>query len=344
MEADGYRRPGGAARRRARRARSRSTTTSEIEGLRALDRYTLRFKLGRAAPALRRDAGRRRPVTARSRARWSSSTASRSTRIRSAPGRSGSPSGGAARCIVLERNPDFREMLYDAEPAADDAEGQALLARFKGRRLPMIDRVEIAIIEEDAAALAVVRQRRGRFRRTRAATSSSTQAMPERQGRAQPGQARHPRLSDQSSRRRVLRASTWTTRWSAATRRPTWRCAARSGWASTPTREIRHAAQRPGDRGAVADRAVHHRLRPGLRRRDAASTTRRARKGAARPVRLPRPRRRRLARAARRLAAAARDRDADRPGRSAQLDELCKKNMDAIGIRIAFKSRSGRRT
>ena len=51
--------------------------------------------------------------------------------------------------IVFERNPDFREMFYDAEPAADDVEGQALLARFKGRRLPMVDRVEISIIEEE---------------------------------------------------------------------------------------------------------------------------------------------------------------------------------------------------
>jgi ABC-type transport system substrate-binding protein len=51
--------------------------------------------------------------------------------------------------IVLERNPDYRERFYDAEPAADDAEGQALLARFKGRRLPMIDEVQVSIIEED---------------------------------------------------------------------------------------------------------------------------------------------------------------------------------------------------
>ena len=51
--------------------------------------------------------------------------------------------------IVFERNPDFREMFYDAEPAADDAEGQALLQRFRGRRLPMVDRVEVSIIEED---------------------------------------------------------------------------------------------------------------------------------------------------------------------------------------------------
>ena len=50
--------------------------------------------------------------------------------------------------IVLERNPDHRERFYDAMPAADDAEGQALLARFKGRRLPMVDRVEVSIIDE----------------------------------------------------------------------------------------------------------------------------------------------------------------------------------------------------
>ncbi|MBK6718220.1 MAG: bicyclomycin resistance protein [Burkholderiales bacterium] len=50
--------------------------------------------------------------------------------------------------IVLERNPTYREVRYDARPAADDAEGQALLARLKGRRLPMLDRVEVSIIEE----------------------------------------------------------------------------------------------------------------------------------------------------------------------------------------------------
>jgi ABC-type transport system substrate-binding protein len=50
--------------------------------------------------------------------------------------------------IVLERNPDYRERSFDAAPAAADAEGQALLARFKGRRLPIIDRVEVSIIEE----------------------------------------------------------------------------------------------------------------------------------------------------------------------------------------------------
>jgi ABC-type transport system substrate-binding protein len=51
--------------------------------------------------------------------------------------------------IVLERNLEFREVLYDAEPAADDAAGQAILAKLKGKRLPMVDRVEVSIIEEN---------------------------------------------------------------------------------------------------------------------------------------------------------------------------------------------------
>ncbi|OYV02284.1 MAG: bicyclomycin resistance protein [Burkholderiales bacterium PBB5] len=50
--------------------------------------------------------------------------------------------------IVLVRNPQFREMLYDAEPAPGDAAGQAILARMKGRKLPMVDEVRISIIEE----------------------------------------------------------------------------------------------------------------------------------------------------------------------------------------------------
>jgi oligopeptide transport system substrate-binding protein len=50
--------------------------------------------------------------------------------------------------IVLQRNPNFREEHYEAEPPADDPISQALYAEAKGKRLPMVDRVEVAIIEE----------------------------------------------------------------------------------------------------------------------------------------------------------------------------------------------------
>ena len=52
--------------------------------------------------------------------------------------------------IVLARSPSYRLRHYEdeAEPAPGDAAGQALLAQFKGRRIPMVARVVVAIIEE----------------------------------------------------------------------------------------------------------------------------------------------------------------------------------------------------
>ena len=120
----------------------------EIEGIRALDRYTIRFTVKESRPrfiqfiagsdlfaAVARevfefygDQAEQHPVGTGpfKLVQWRRSS-----------------------FLAFERNPDFREMFYDAEPTADDAEGQALLAKFKGRRLPMVDRVEISIIEEE---------------------------------------------------------------------------------------------------------------------------------------------------------------------------------------------------
>ncbi len=50
--------------------------------------------------------------------------------------------------LLLARNPNYREVLYDEQPPADDARLQAIARQFKGRRLPMIDQVQISIIEE----------------------------------------------------------------------------------------------------------------------------------------------------------------------------------------------------
>jgi ABC-type transport system substrate-binding protein len=50
--------------------------------------------------------------------------------------------------IVLERNPNFREEHYEAEPPADDPVSQQLYREARGKRLPMVDRVEVSIIEE----------------------------------------------------------------------------------------------------------------------------------------------------------------------------------------------------
>ncbi len=52
--------------------------------------------------------------------------------------------------IVLERNPAYREELYNEQPPANaDPVLKAQAAKLQGRRLPLTDRVEIAIIEEN---------------------------------------------------------------------------------------------------------------------------------------------------------------------------------------------------
>lgn len=50
--------------------------------------------------------------------------------------------------ITFVRNPNFREAFYEAEPPVDDARSQAIYQQMKGKRLPIVDRVEISIIEE----------------------------------------------------------------------------------------------------------------------------------------------------------------------------------------------------
>jgi ABC-type transport system substrate-binding protein len=50
--------------------------------------------------------------------------------------------------LVFEPNPNYREEYFDANPGADDKDGQAILALMKGKRLPMVGRFEVYIIEQ----------------------------------------------------------------------------------------------------------------------------------------------------------------------------------------------------
>jgi ABC-type transport system substrate-binding protein len=50
--------------------------------------------------------------------------------------------------MVLERNPGYREVFYDEHPPADDARRVAFAKAFAGKRLPIVDRIEIAVIEQ----------------------------------------------------------------------------------------------------------------------------------------------------------------------------------------------------
>jgi ABC-type transport system substrate-binding protein len=119
----------------------------EIEGLRAIDRYTLQFRLASPRPRFLYTladssliGGMAREVVQRY-----------GDRVGEHP-----VGTGAFRLVewrrssrlVLARNPTYRDVRYDGEPTDDDAHGQSILQRFRGKRLPLIDRVEIAIVEE----------------------------------------------------------------------------------------------------------------------------------------------------------------------------------------------------
>ena len=119
----------------------------EVEGLQAPDRYTLRVRLREARP--------RHLTIWAARDIWGAVARevveAYGDKIMEHPVGTGPFMLGEWRRssrMVLERNPNYREDVYDAQPNADDAEGQVLLARLKGRRLPMVDRVEIAVIDE----------------------------------------------------------------------------------------------------------------------------------------------------------------------------------------------------
>jgi ABC-type transport system substrate-binding protein len=118
-----------------------------IEGIRALDRYTIQFKLEEPRPRL---------VEALATGDLFGAVAREvvefyGDEIAAHPVGTGPfrlVQWRRSSLIVLERNPEYRDVRYDAEPAPDDLEGQALLARLRGRKLPMVDRVEVSIIDE----------------------------------------------------------------------------------------------------------------------------------------------------------------------------------------------------
>ncbi len=119
----------------------------EVEGLRAIDRYTLQITLRETAPhfvetfaqpdlhgAVAREVVEKygddimaHPVgTGPFRlADWR-----RSSRI------------------VLDRNPNYRDESFDASTAATDQRSQQVASALKGRKLPLVDRVEVFIIDE----------------------------------------------------------------------------------------------------------------------------------------------------------------------------------------------------
>jgi ABC-type transport system substrate-binding protein len=118
-----------------------------VEGLRALDRYTFQFKLGTPAPRFLQNLADASLMGA----------VAREVVEKYGDGIMEHPVGtGPFRLVewrrssflALERNPDYRTDIFNATPDPNDPDAQKIARELRGRRLPLIDRVEISIIEE----------------------------------------------------------------------------------------------------------------------------------------------------------------------------------------------------
>jgi ABC-type transport system substrate-binding protein len=122
---------------------------AEIEGLHALDRYTLQLRFVDAdytfLPHLtttQTAAVAREIIEAYGDASgWAMANPVGTGAFKLAEWRRGQK-------IVLDANPNYREEYFPALPANADAESRAAFAAMKGKRLPQVGRVEVSVIEE----------------------------------------------------------------------------------------------------------------------------------------------------------------------------------------------------
>jgi len=122
---------------------------TEVEGLRALDRYTLQVKTSAPRPRLIESIFAGNDLYG---AVAREVVGFYGDKISEHPVGTGPfvlKDWRRSSQMVFERNPAYRERHYEAQPAPDDKEAQAIYAKFKGRRIPMVDRVVIDVIEEN---------------------------------------------------------------------------------------------------------------------------------------------------------------------------------------------------
>jgi ABC-type transport system substrate-binding protein len=121
----------------------------EVEGVRALDRYTLQIRLGEAAPRfyLYLADNSFLGAVAREVAELYDDKQMLANPIGTGPFQLADWRRSSR--IVLERNPGFREETYDEQAGDDDERSAKIAQRLKGRKLPLIDRVEVYIVEEN---------------------------------------------------------------------------------------------------------------------------------------------------------------------------------------------------
>jgi ABC-type transport system substrate-binding protein len=137
----------GELRARARRDKTTFDYDTPVDGVRALDRYTFRVRLARPGPRFPYTFAQ--PTLTGAVAR--EVVEAHGNDIAAHPVGTGPfrlASWRRASRIVLERNSRFRGQRFEAEPPPDDAQAQAIAAEMAGRELPLLDRIEISVIDE----------------------------------------------------------------------------------------------------------------------------------------------------------------------------------------------------
>jgi len=134
-------------RARALREKKPFDYDAVAEGLRALDRYTLRFQLAKPRPRFASTlatttyaAVAREVVDAYRDDLMAHPVGTGPYRLKS---------WRRSSRIVLEKNPTYRDVRFESEPATSDTEAVAWAKLFNGRRLPLNDGVEIAVVQEN---------------------------------------------------------------------------------------------------------------------------------------------------------------------------------------------------
>lgn len=119
----------------------------EVEGLRALDRYTLQIRLADTAPHFAETfaqpdlhgAVAREVIEAYGDTIMAHPIGTGPFRL---------VDWRRSSRIVLERNENYREEIFDSGSALDDAPLKQIASVLNGKKLPLVDRVEVYIIEE----------------------------------------------------------------------------------------------------------------------------------------------------------------------------------------------------
>lgn len=120
---------------------------SEVEGLKALDRYTVQIKLAESRPRFVNNLAD--PSTL--------GVVAREVIEKYADKTMEHPVGTGPFMLkdwrrssemIFVRNPGYREAYYDGEPSPGDVQAQAIAAQMKGKRIPMVDKVIVSVIDE----------------------------------------------------------------------------------------------------------------------------------------------------------------------------------------------------